>query len=175
VCDEAEDSSEQQCMAVTHGAQGSDCDSQADQCAKGLVCLSTSGTCAAPGGAGAPCTVDTDCEAPLGCPTQQGTSTCRSPGQAGAACANDTDCATGLGCDDNALVCATITWASAGQACTGTVRCLVGHCPYASGVTGGTCLEVVADGGPCEQGSQCDTFASCVAGTCQLSPGSSCP
>jgi hypothetical protein len=155
------------CAAVIVGDVGSSC-SQAP-CKAGLFCNPTTMLCAFPGGAGAACTDTTGCTYPLSCLGTPPNQTCQSPQRAGAPCTIDSDCSSGLGCDPMARQCGAIGWASSGQPCGGLVRCLVGNC--SASMTSGQCPVVIADNQPCTSSTgsaTCDTFASCINGTCTL-------
>jgi hypothetical protein len=161
------------CAALTYGNLGAPCNETSSLCNSGLYCDTTKQQCSTPGGAGAPCNSDQACTSPLVCPfVTAGAATCQSPGAAGASCQSDEQCASGLGCDSGTQKCGAVSWVSAGQACSADVRCLVGSCPFdGTGQTGGTCPAVIPDGQPCsasDQTTTCDTFASCIGGTCLL-------
>lgn len=156
------------CVAMTSVGEGSACDVAGAQCNQGLYC--NDGTCAATLAAGALCQSEDACTQPLVCPMQAGAaSTCQGAGQLGAPCGGDQDCAASLACSQSR--CATVTWVSAGQPCSDTAYCLVGDCPFNGTTAAGTCPTVIPDGQPCNANDPtqtCDTFASCIGGTCVL-------
>jgi|GEM_PF-2212248 len=168
------------CTAITHGAAGASCDDIEALCADGLYCDATTRKCTATKASGAPCSGSNECTPPLVCggasPVGMGT-TCQSAGQAGTGCSFDEQCASGLGCDSSKNQCATVSWASAGQPCGGGVRCLVGSCPPSASGASSVCPKVIPDGQPCKDTdptTTCDTFSSCVGGTCLLSGSQTC-
>jgi hypothetical protein len=158
------------CEALTYGDAGASCGAANATCAAGLVCTS-SYVCEPPGGAGSPCQASNDCQTALGCAG----STCQMPGAAGALCTDDFACQKGLGC--NGGTCGTVTWASPGQQCNSVVRCLFGgYCPVQGNTGWGTCPKPTADGQPCFDWGECDTFALCTdQHVCTMSFGSVCP
>jgi hypothetical protein len=167
------------CVAITYGDVGAACSSNggAASCKAGLYCDFRTGKCAAQLDQGGACTQGDSCKAPLNCVFTPGsTSTCQSPGQAGATCQVDGDCASGLVCDTTSH-CATPSWAGSGQPCSASIHCLVGVCALRPGMTSQVCPIVIADGQPCvtnDSTHTCDTFASCISGTCQLLGSASC-
>jgi hypothetical protein len=102
---------------------------------------------------------------------------------AGGACnlsGSDSYCGPGLGCGPQ-NTCVALTYVTAGQPCDYETKfCLVGSCNGATttespdgGIssTPGTCPTVLTEGQSCTANSSattCDTFASCVNGTCVL-------
>jgi hypothetical protein len=160
------------CVVVVAGDVGATCGSTAAICKNGLYCDVTNHKCVTQGGAGAACAGSSAaCTPPLVC-LGAAAPTCQDRGQAGASCRTDSECAAQLGCDPMRGQCGAIGWASSGQACGGLVRCLVGTC------TGNqTCSLVIGDGQPCVSGDiakTCDTFASCMGGTCGLAGSAMC-
>jgi hypothetical protein len=166
------------CLTVTSVGAGQACDEVRTQCQAGLYC--NGGTCAATGKQGDPCTTDAACAAPLVCPTLTGAaSTCQNAGQAGATCGNNLDCIANLVCSPTTRQCQAVTWVAAGQPCNETALCLIGSCgaDAVQSQQGNTCPTVIPDGQPCtpdDQTHTCDSFATCIGGTCVLG-APSCP
>jgi hypothetical protein len=159
------------CRPISYGDAGVACDNNVTKCNAGLVCDPNAHVCASPGGVGAPCSGPRGCAAGLVCAASR---TCQNAAAAGGACQQDADCAKDLACDPTSHLCVTLTWAAAGQPCSASTRCLVGSCPGSGLPTApSVCPAVIADGQPCTEGDPsktCDTFASCLGGTCSLVP-----
>jgi hypothetical protein len=157
------------CAAVTFVDVGGSCNSTSLRCNAGLYCDSATRKCAAPGGAGTPCSnaIGQACSPPLVC---AGTPlTCQNAIAEGGACQVDSQCASGLGCSTATHQCAAITWADGGQPCGATIRCKVGSCPSAGGTTSATCPAIIPDGSACNNttaAGTCDVFSQCTGGVC---------
>jgi hypothetical protein len=164
------------CVAITYGDVGAACGTGGAQCQTGLHCDAAGHTCAGPGAAGAACLTSYECASGLFCGgfgTGAASGTCTAGGDVGAPCPHGTDdCANGKGlnCDASSQTCQQVVWARPGTPCKDfTQPCLVGSCPFGGSAT--VCPTIVADGQPCnasDPATTCDTFSSCVGGTCQL-------
>jgi hypothetical protein len=156
------------CVAWVLGEVGASCGTLLQQCQPGLYC-NASRQCAAPITQPGTSCAGATCAPPLRC-TSAGT--CQLPGGAGASCITALDCAPSTTCSEGR--CVTIGWAMPGQPCSLTATCFLGalnDCPFQGSTLLGTCPTVIADGEPCDPNdatTTCDTFASCLNGTCTL-------
>ncbi len=186
----------QKCVAIKIAKAGEACSSksgEAIECDKGLSCFfsqsgstpSNAAVCRAPAGTGGDCFTRSDCTSGLVCTKNK----CSAPLGEGAACSGS-ECAQGLACDEK--VCKTIVFVKGGEACGGARRCERGSCRGQSvqttpgggtTVTPGKCIDPLPDGAACKTGgssssaepqASCDTFARCIAGTCQVPDPSQC-
>jgi len=158
------------CQPIAEVAEGAACGDGATFCNSGLVCSDVTLHCAPPAPTGAACGSNPDCAPGLVCIA----AVCSTPIPVGAACSVNLTCSAGNECQSG--VCAPITWAGSGAPCnpTDSPFCLIGDCP-----TDGTgvCPIVIPDGQPCDgigATTMCDSYASCVNGTCQLPTSFAC-
>jgi hypothetical protein len=155
-----------QCALVERKDLGAPCADPFHPCKPGGVCRDF--VCAKAAGAGEPCSVDSDCDPALSC--LQGKCATR-PGE-GAACDAIGQCARGLGCDLETKKCVKPVRVRFPDACTAETRlCEIGACAIDPGSTKGRCPSILPDGSQCDpanKGAQCDDFAACIDGECQI-------
>lgn len=176
------------CVAKTKLAEGEVCYDPTKPasggpatCATGLTCKVESGTAAGPikcaqrGATGAACTSESDCVTELGCIAGK----CGALLPDGAACTSSSNCAAGA-CATDTKKCVPYQYGAAGAACNNDEkRCARGSCSRTGGSSDGKCVDPIADGAPCtaasdSAGPRCDTYATCVNGTCQLFDPATC-
>lgn len=176
------------CVATVKVAEGEVCydptkpSSTSSSCATGLTCKIGSGGGTAPikcvkrGGTGEACTQEGDCLTELGCIAGK----CGPLLAAGAACTSSSSCALGA-CSKTTKLCVPIEYVAAGAACDDDAqRCARGRCERGPDATAGKCIDPIADGAPCttttgsSTGPRCDTYATCIDGTCQLFDPATC-
>jgi hypothetical protein len=152
-------------------------------CGTGLLCHSSTMTCAAVVGSGAACSKTAPCQAGFACVGNSATTmgTCKPEGtMTGVAC--DPKSLTlpgcnkdvGLYCDATALACKTFATAADGQPCGlvggGQTVCTGGGlCVGATATAAGTCKAPVQDSAACNAttGPPCIAPAKCVGGACR--------
>ena len=142
---------------------GASCDAATDVCVRGASCFGSH--CRTLGQNGDPCTRTSDCSFPTVC-TSQGT--CGAAAWQGAPCTTAADCGTDQACDHGTSTCVPDTFNLPGQTCDGVVvYCERGACDTSTGL----CPAVLPDGAACDPtdpSTQCDTYATCFEGTCQI-------
>jgi hypothetical protein len=170
------------CGTPVFGLAGDPCNTDDKTCDDGFKCDAATMTCIAYGAAGAECKNDLDCQYPLVCTGNDSSGTprtCGTGGDVGAACLPglfEDECKTGLLCDTTSKTCIALKYAGPGEPCDSeTMFCTKGWCYGDDAV--GTCPTMIQDGAPCDpnaKDAQCDTFAHCVNGRCQVFDPSSC-
>jgi hypothetical protein len=179
---------------ATPGNAGDPCGMANQTCGDNLTCDYTMKKCVAKGVAGATCQFSSDCQTPLVCTgsdfTKNVKGMCGNGSDVGGMCTpnegSESGCKSGLNCDPTSKTCVAVKYADPGQPCDDrTTYCNKGSCSIAFQTPGdggtapqmGTCPTIIADGAPCDatkQDAQCDTFAYCVGGKCQMFDPASC-
>lgn len=176
------------CREIVIAKAGEDCsstDGLVIECDKGLGCAFGSdytqpGKCQPLQPAGGTCRFVSDCQAGLICVVQDAgdAGVCGAGTPAGGDCSFDRpNCARGLICGDDGK-CTAEVYVETGQTCDRTHSCLRGRCTNGALDSGakGICEAPIPDGAPCEEYSSsnptpkdCDSYAECINGTCQVS------
>lgn len=139
---------------------GSPCQGSASYCLQGHYC--EGGLCAARKAAGATCTADNNCQAPLQCVTNPATAakTCGTLPDVGQACAGSSS----SGClFPNQCVAGTcVHTGKVGEKCLGGGQCFSGKCDTDAGV----CQSPGATGAACRANVECSS-GRCFQGKCE--------
>jgi hypothetical protein len=176
------------CVARTAPVtQGGSCAGLTSNCDTGLVCDPLTLKCVPLAAAGASCDTTGDCQSDLVCTgadfAKGVKGTCGAGADVGAACSTtavDSGCNRNLECARSTKTCAVFAFVAPGQPCDNVAtQCTTGACNLpgdASGGGMGTCPTILADGAPCDATRSdrvCDTYSTCVNGSCRLfDPGS---